>query len=112
MQVALVALQVDDWVADELSGPVERDVAPALDLEQLHASRREQRRRREQIPLLGRAAEGDDRRVLDEQQQVLLERARDPVARHAALQLERVAVGDESEPLDPQLARASGLVRR
>ena len=39
VQIALVALEIDDRIADELPGPVERDVAATLDLEQLDAAR-------------------------------------------------------------------------
>jgi hypothetical protein len=35
MEVAAVALEIDDWIADELTRTVEGDVATALDLEQL-----------------------------------------------------------------------------
>ena len=76
VQVALVALEIDDRIADELSGAVERHVAAALDLEQLDAARREQLWRREKILLLRRAAERDDRRMLDEEQHILRDRRR------------------------------------
>ena len=76
MQVAAVSLEIDDRIADELPGPVERDVAATLDLEQLDPPRREQLGRREEVPLLRRAAERDHRRMLDEQQHVLLDRRR------------------------------------
>ena len=44
--------------------------------------------------------------MLDEQQHVLLERAGDSLPRDLPLQLERAAVGNEAEALDPQLARS------
>ncbi len=37
MQILPVALQVDDRIANELTGAVERDVATTLHLEQLDA---------------------------------------------------------------------------
>ena len=71
VQVAAVPLEIDDRIADELPRPVERDVAAALDLEQLDAPRREQLGGREQMPLLRRAPKRHHRRMLDEQQHVL-----------------------------------------
>ena len=41
MQVLPVSLQVEDGIADQLPGPVERDVAAPLDLEQVNALRRQ-----------------------------------------------------------------------
>ena len=78
VQILLVALEVDDRIADELSRAVEGDVAATLDLEQLDAARREQRRRREQMLLLRRAAQRDDRRMLDEEQHSCVDLAADP----------------------------------
>ena len=85
VQVLAVPLEIDDRVADELAGPVKRHVPAALDLEQLDAALRQERRRREQMPLLARAPQRHDRGMLDEQKHVLVDRARDSSARQAPL---------------------------
>ena len=97
VQILLVPLEIDDGVADELPRAVERDVAAALDLEQLDPPRGEQCGRRQQMALLRRAPEGDDRRMLDEKQQVLVDLAADPRPGHRSLELQRVRVRHGAE---------------
>jgi len=92
VQVALLLLQVDDGVADELSGPVKGDITAALDLEQLDALLPEIFGRREHMSALGRSPERDDRRMLDEQQHVLVDAPGNPRARDFALEHERVGI--------------------
>ena len=76
-------------IPDELPGPVERYVAAALHLEQLHAVRREIRRRRDEVRAFGGPPQGHHGRVLDQEQHVLGDLAADAATRDVTLQLER-----------------------
>jgi len=66
---------------------VERHVTAALDLEDLDATRAELFRIREKMRVLGRPSQCDHRRMLDEQQQVLVELSGNARACGRALQL-------------------------
>src|SRR4051812_45789752 len=111
VQVFPVPFEIDDWVADELSGSVKRDVAASLDLEQLDAARGEQLGTGEKMLLLRRASERHDGRVLDEEQDVFGDFTRYACTGDAALVFERFGVGDQAEMLD-QKTRDSGLGTR
>src|SRR5215210_2204142 len=99
LEVAAVALhvlpvprQVEDRIADELSWPVVGRLAAAIGLDDLdllalgHV----------QLVFLGAPAERDHRRVLEQDDRVRQLAGRDG-ARERALQLPRLAVGDEPE---------------
>ena len=103
VQVQLVALEIEDRVADELAGPMEGDIAASLDLEQLHASCGEQGGGGEQVIRPGRAAKRDDWWMLDEQQHVLIDGARNARSRDGTLQRQRLGV-----PARPQVANEQG----
>jgi hypothetical protein len=103
MQILAVSFKIDDRIPNELSGTVESDVPSALDLKKLDPFALEKLRRGDQVLFLGRSAECDDRRMLDQKQDVLRDRARDAVARDLSLQLEGFGVGHPSERDGPQL---------
>src|SRR2546430_593595 len=88
VEVLPVAAQVDDRITDQLPGPVERDVAAALDLEHVDAFRVQQVRRP------GGAAQRDHGRVLEQQEQVLRQATVDPRLGKRTLPVERLTVGD------------------
>src|SRR5687768_10265201 len=104
MQVLPVSLEIENRVADQLPRAMERDVAAALDLEQLHALRREELGGRDQVRGLGGAPEGDHGRVLDEEEDILVYLAADAPPRDVALELQRGPVGQGTEIDDQQLA--------
>jgi hypothetical protein len=85
VKVAFVPLEIDDRIPDQLAFAMERDIAAALDLEQLDASSAEKLRRRQKVLLLRGAAERDDRRMLEEQQDVFGYRPVDALPRDASL---------------------------
>ena len=82
-----MSAQVDDRVADELPRSMEGDVAAALDLVDLDASRRERGARNDQMLFLRRASKGHNRWVLDEQQEVLRELTPDSSPRELTLEV-------------------------
>jgi hypothetical protein len=84
---------------------MERHVAAALDLEQLDAALRERGGGEQYMLLLARAPQRHDRWVLDQQQDVLIDRTGDPRARELALQLEGFGVRHAPTILDPQFPR-------
>src|SRR5439155_9594557 len=96
VEVLPVAGQVEDGVADELAGAVERDVAAPLDLEHLEPSLPLPLVRPEQVCVVGVAAQGYDRRVLEQQQQIVRHLPLDPCLRQGALPLERLDVRDDA----------------
>src|SRR4051812_48003773 len=57
VEILSVALEIDDRVADQLTRPMEGDVAAALDLEQLDPVGREVRRRGDEIRAFRRSPE-------------------------------------------------------
>jgi hypothetical protein len=87
VQVLLMPLEIDDRVSNELSRSMKGHIATSLDLEQLNTLRGKKLGRSQKVLFLGRPAECHDRRMLDEQQNVLGYDARDTVASEAALQL-------------------------
>jgi hypothetical protein len=92
VKIQAVSLKVDDRIADDLSRSVKGDVAATLNFEQLDALAAKKVRRSDQVFLLGGAAECDYRRMLYEEEHILRESARDPIARDLPLQLERFLV--------------------
>jgi hypothetical protein len=80
---------------------VERHVTAALHLEQLHALIPQEFRRRYEVLFLRRPAEGDDGRMLEEEQDVLRNCARDSVTRDASLELERIVIRHSSQRDSP-----------
>ncbi len=90
-------LEIDDRVTHELARTVEGDIAAPLDLEQLDSFALQKLRRGNEVLLFTAAAQGDDGRVLDEQEHVLRDGARNSVSRDAALKLQRLAVGQATE---------------
>ena len=100
--------QRDDRIGDELAAAVVRDLATALDPDDLDPARGEELGRGADMALVGLAAEGQDRRVLDEQELV-----RDPVRRRAR---PRAASGGPTHPRYParpsqrdSIGRVSGV---
>ena len=96
MEVAAVAVQVDDRVPDELPGAVVGDVAAPLDVEDLDAAPLERLARGQEVLRPARAAEGDDRRVLAEEERVGHLASLAP-AGEVALERQRLGVGDAAE---------------
>jgi hypothetical protein len=74
-----------------------RDLAAALDAEDLDASPPEVARAREDVAVLGVLAEGEDRLVFEEEQRVG-DLAGDPGVDEPPLERPRVAIGDPPEP--------------
>jgi hypothetical protein len=97
MKVLTMALEIDDWIANQLARTVECHIAAPLDLEQLDATTLQKLRRSGEILFLRRPSERDDRRVLHQEQYILRNCAGNPVTRDAALQLERFRVRHPSE---------------
>jgi hypothetical protein len=85
VKVLLVVCEVDDGVADELAGPVIGDVAAALHLVQFHAAGRESFGRFDHAGFPRAAAESDHTGMLEEEQEVVGERAADPRPRQPTL---------------------------
>ena len=101
-----VAAQIDDGVADELAGAVVGHVAAAVDLVQLDAAGGEELIAGEDVGAGRVAAEGDDGRMLQQQQRVADEAC---LARgnHAGLDGEAFGVRNaaEMEEVDVQMLR-------
>ena len=99
-QVERVA-QLDDGVGDQLPGPVEGDVAPAIHAHELGADLSQALGRGQQVRLVPPAPDGVDREMLDEEQPI-------PDAPAATLfgqlvlELPGGLVGDGAEPLDDE----------
>ena len=85
MQVLLVPLQIDDRIADELTRAVKGDVPASFHLMQFDPTRLEHGWRGEQMPILRRTAEGDDRWMLHQKEQILAQLSTDPRPCHGAL---------------------------
>ena len=62
--------QVEDGVPDKLARPVVRDVAAAVDLVQSHAARRQHGVGSQHVGAVGIAAQGQDGRVFQQQQNI------------------------------------------
>ena len=67
---AAKSAQVEDGVADDLAGSVEGDVASAVAFEKLDAALGEEFGRSDHVGGFRVAAQGDDRRVFEQQQDV------------------------------------------
>lgn len=65
-----MAAQVEDGVADDLSGAVKGDIATAVAFEELNPALGPEFGRGDYVCGFGIAAEGDDRRVLEQKQDV------------------------------------------
>ena len=65
------AAQIEDGVTDELAGAVKGDVAAAIDFVEGDSAADEQFIGSENVGSVGVAAEGEDRRVLEEQKRVV-----------------------------------------
>src|SRR5882762_9687585 len=86
VKILLVGGKVENGVADELTGPMKRDVAAALDLEHVDAGGLQQ------MLGVGIPAQRHDRRVLQQQQYVVRQTARNPVLGELPLPLEGLAI--------------------
>src|SRR5258708_29357849 len=67
---AAVSAEVEDGVADELPGAVEGDVAAAVAFEDLDSAQSQLVGRQQDVGRLRVASQGDDRRVLEQEQHV------------------------------------------
>jgi hypothetical protein len=92
VQIPRVALEIDDRIPNELAGTMEGHVATTLHLEQLDATRREERGRGEKVRCFRCASQRDDRRMLHEEKKVLGLRPFDASTSDCTLQLERFSV--------------------
>jgi hypothetical protein len=101
VEILAVTLEVDDRIANELSRAMKRHVSAPLDLEQLYPFALQKSGRRNQVLLLRCSAEGHYRRVLDEEQDVLREGARYPIAGDVPLELERFGIGHSPQRYSP-----------
>ena len=100
------AAEIEDGVADELAGTVIGDVAAAIDLVEGDAAGGEQLVGREDVGAVGVAAEGENRRVLKQQENVA-DAAGGAQGDEFVLKAERFAVvhAPEIEILDHLLIR-------
>jgi hypothetical protein len=101
VEIQAVSLEIDNRISDQLSRAVKCHIAPTLYLEKLNALAAKELGRRDEMLFPGCPAERDYWRVLDEEQHILGESARDPVARDVPLQLERFLVGNLSQRNSP-----------
>jgi hypothetical protein len=92
LDVPPVPVQIEDRVADELPGPVVRRLAAAIGLDDVDVGSG----RHVQLVVSGPPAEGDHRRMLDQDHRVG-DRALGNRAGQRALQLPRLAVRDRPE---------------
>ena len=97
---------MEDGVTDELAGTVVGDVAAARGLVEAYALRLQDLRRGEEMAGIAAAAEGDDGRML-EQQQLIVDLVALPQFDEFLLQPHPVLVGDEMEVA--KVARAHRL---
>src|SRR5260370_24616386 len=103
MEILVVLRQVDDGIPDQLSWTMERDVAAALDLEQIDPASRQHPFVGEEMCRLARATKGHHRVVLDEEQRVR-PRPRDPLSGDLTLQREDLGVQPAPQILAQQLS--------
>jgi hypothetical protein len=82
---------------------MERDIATAIDADELGAELAKAPRCREQVRLVASAADGVDREVL-EQEQAVADASAAPLFRQLVLKLPRRLVGDCAERLDREHA--------
>src|SRR3990172_9102098 len=88
--------QIEDRVTHQLSRAVIRDVAPTLHVEKLDPPRGNRRFRDQEMGALSTASKCDDRGVFEEQERAPPP-APDAKRRQAALELERLPVGGETQ---------------
>ncbi len=93
--------EVDDRIADELTGTVERDVAPAIDVVQLGAARRDHLLRDDEVRAVAEPADGEHRRVLEEQEVVVVVTTRHAALVDGALEIPGLLVREAAEPAGP-----------
>src|SRR5262249_44776918 len=103
VQVGPVLGELIDGISHELAGTVERHVASALDLERLDTSLFEQAPRRERV-LPGAAAECNNRRVLHQQQKVLIQGPGDAPRGERSLEVERLTVWHTADSDDAEVS--------
>jgi hypothetical protein len=101
MEIQAMPLEIDYRVSDQLSRSVEGDVPSALHFKKLDTLAAQKLGRSDEVLSLGCAAEGDYRWVLDEEEHILRERARNTVARDVPLKLERFLIGNPSQRNSP-----------
>jgi hypothetical protein len=104
-----VAAEVEDGVADELAGAVIGDVATAVDLVDFDAALGEELVGREDIGAAGVAAEGEDRRVFEEEERVA-DGSRFACGYDLGLDAEAFGVGDAAELEEVDVHRMSGAL--
>jgi hypothetical protein len=101
MHVAAIGPQVEDGIADDLSGPVVGHVAAAACFVDLDTELRQALGRGQDVrsPAVSFHAERDDGRMLQQQEQIG-HTLGPPLLDERALHRERVGVGDDPEPAD------------
>ena len=106
VHIATVRLEIDDGIPDDLSGPVISDVAAAAGLVDFDAARRQRVCARQDVrpPAVAAHAQGQDVRMLDEQQRVG-NPVCTPILHQRALQGERLAVRHQAETPDLEWPR-------
>ena len=101
VDVAAIGAQIQDRVADQLAGSMVGDVAAPARLEQRHAGLVQRLVRREHVRAVvaDLGAEGNDRRVLEQEELV-----GDPVSLsgldEGPLELQRLVIGHHPQPTD------------
>jgi hypothetical protein len=101
MNILTIRFEINDRIANNLSGPVIRDVAAAAGLMHFDAARAQQLWCGQNVRTAAVAAHAQrqDMRVFNQQQRVI-NRAAHPIFDECALQGDRIAVGDASETPD------------
>ena len=94
--------EVHDRIGHDLAGPVVGDVPSPVGLVDLEATAREPLRRGNHVPAVGAPAQGQDGRVLEEEEPVGVRVAGPDPVRGEPHQLEAVGVLDPPEPVDTQ----------
>jgi hypothetical protein len=99
VHVAPIGLEVHDWVADDLSGPVVGDIAAPPGLEHVNAARRERFCCRQDVraSTVASNAESQDGGMFDKQEGVS-DLVRSAFFDEPTLQIECVAIRDDAEP--------------
>jgi hypothetical protein len=98
VQILPVLLEVQDGIPHELSRSVERRVAAALHLEELHPARREKLSLcRAVAAVLRLSPERDHGWMLHEQKHIVLQLSRDPLARQLPLQLQSRGIAEVAQ---------------
>jgi len=99
VHIAPIRFEVDDWVPDELTGAVIRDVAAAARFDDVDSKTGQPLVRNEDVtsPSPGTHAKSQDVRVLEQEQHVA-DAFGFAVLDQTALQFERLGVRNSSEP--------------